>query len=342
MKVRFEGVKRSDPTQDNGARVSYAPAKRAAFRGRWYLMLLLVISPIIAFGWLVTREELLVRADGILTTKPVVYSASQSGFVTDVVAGPGTLVDVGADILELRSPEIDRKIELWKANAALLTAHQEAAAAQLREVLETHRERLEASDADHRKIAAKYAELEQKGLFTLSDQVLLNAEQRELLAEIKDLDIEVERAEAMHVTDATANEIREIELQIAIAEVQQKELDLTAKLPGVVNRILVREGEYVSEGEELAEVSNFDQPVVEVYLRPERMNYAQVGKSVTVVLPDRSRHSGEIRDPAQIADTIPPTLAGPFDGARRAIRVTVHLDTPPENWVEGLPVEVRF
>ena len=50
MKVRFDSPKETRPAEEQGLQVLYAPGKRMAFRLRWYLLLLLVASPLL---WLV-------------------------------------------------------------------------------------------------------------------------------------------------------------------------------------------------------------------------------------------------------------------------------------------------
>ena len=49
MKIRFNSDKERNPTQDGGLKVLYAPGKRVAFRLRWYLILLLISSPLLWF-----------------------------------------------------------------------------------------------------------------------------------------------------------------------------------------------------------------------------------------------------------------------------------------------------
>ncbi|WP_303844683.1 hypothetical protein [Aeromonas sobria] len=56
MKVTFNPPKKQDATSDQGIRVLYAPAKRIAFRARWYLILLLAFSPVIILLWYLGRE----------------------------------------------------------------------------------------------------------------------------------------------------------------------------------------------------------------------------------------------------------------------------------------------
>jgi len=342
MDVRFEGIKKTDPTNDDGFKVEYAGAKRAGFRWRWRLMLLLVVSPILIWGWLVVQNQVLTRAEGILTTEPILLSASKSGFVASVSVVPGDRVSVGHEIVDLSSPETNRKIEFWENSRDELLSYRDRMMSDLREALEVYGRKLEASRAKQDAFAEKYRQLAEKGLFKLSDQMQLNEMRRALSADEREQLVDLERLESLRYTNDLAAEIREIELLIAVANVQQTQLDIKVNRDGVVNRIFVKEGEYVTEGDPLIELSNYDRPVINVFLKPERMKYAQLGGEVVVIFPDNERYDGVISEPPQIAETIPASLVGPFDGSKRAIKVVVAFETEPETWIEGLPVKVRF
>lgn len=342
MEVRFEGVKKSDPTRHDGFKVEYAGAKRAGFRWRWRFMLLLVVSPILVWGWIVLQEQVLTRADGILTTEPIQMRASKSGFVTDVSVMPGDKVTAGQQVFDLSSPEIDRKIKHWQASLDRLLTYREKMIADLRTVLEDYGKKLEASRAKQDAFADRYRQLAEKGLFKLADQMQLNEMRRALSEDERKQLVDLERLESLRYTNDLADVIRDLELQIAVAEVQQAQLDIRIDQDGVVNRLYVKQGEYVTEGDPLMEMSNYDEPVVNVFLKPERMGYAQVGREVVIILPDRSRYAGVVGEPPQITETVPASLAGPFEGSKRAIKVVVAFKDIPDSWVEGLPVKVRF
>lgn len=342
MEVKFERLKETDPTAHDGFKVGYADAKRAGFRWRWRFMLLLVISPILIWGWMVMQDQVLTRADGILTSEPIQMRASEAGFVTAVMVAPGDRVEVGQQLFDLSSPETDRKISHWQGNLSKLVEYQDHMIAELRGALASHQQKLDDSRAKQDEIAQSYRQLAEKGLFKLSDQMQLNEMRRSLSQDERQQMVDLERLESLRFTHDLADEIREIELQIAVAEVQQTQLDSRSDRSGVVNRLYVKEGEYVTEGDLLIELSNFETPVINVFLKPERMGQATVGNKVVIILPDRTRYDGVVLEPPQITETIPASLAGPFEGSARAIKVVVAFDEMPATWIEGLPVIVRF
>ena len=342
MEVRFQGIKSQDPTQDQGLRVTYAAAKRTGFSLRWRLMLLIVISPVLLWLWLVFQGTVLVRADGIVTTEPVQLRASQPSFVNEVVVNPGDRVAAGQTIIDLSSPEIDTRIQIWNENLEELVAFRGTVISNLDSILEDYGKKLAVSRERQNVISDRYEQLEQKQLFTLRDQMDLNELQRDFAQDEKDQLVDLERLKSVQFTDELAEAIREAELEIAVAEVQQAQLNIRADREGTVNRIYAQPGEFVTEGQPLAEISNYETPVVNVYLPTKNLAQAYIGKEVSIVLPGRKVVAGIVRDPVQVTETIPASLAGPFEGSQVAIKVVVQFVEPPETWIEGLPVRVRF
>lgn len=342
MEVKFDGVKKSEPDRDDGFKVGYASAKRLGFQLRWRLMILIVLSPLLFMGWFFIQDRLLVRADGILTTEPIQLRAFKTGFVSDIAVSPGDQIVAGQLLFDLSSPEIDQQIEVWIENLTMLSEYREEMLADVSKTLSDFGEKLETSREEQDAVDDSYDKLAKKGLFRLSDQMQLSELNRSLSQEEKQFLLDAIRVESLRYTHDLSVEIRDIEMEIAIAKVKQKQLDVRSAQAGVLNRLYVNEGEFVAEGEPLAEVSNYRSPVVNVYLKPERMSYAKVGETVTITLPDRSRYSGTIKEPPSVTETVPASLAGPFEGSSRLIKVVVEFDEAPEVWFEGLPVKVKF
>ena len=219
MKVRFDGTKQTDPTVQDGFHVEYASAKRAGFRWRWRFMLLLVASPVLVWLWLLAQDQVLVRADGILTTEPIQMRASKSGFVTSVKVNPGAKVEVGQQIFDLSSPEIDRKIVHWQTNLEELIAYRDKMIAELRQTLQTYQVNLEDSRKRQDAIAENYRQLAEKGLFKLADEMQLNELRRALSRDERQQMVDLERLESLRFTHDLADEIRDLEMSTLSAAV---------------------------------------------------------------------------------------------------------------------------
>nr|WP_285817838.1 HlyD family secretion protein [Echinimonas agarilytica] len=145
-----------------------------------------------------------------------------------------------------------------------------------------------------------------------------------------------------HQNGPISKSIVDLERDINRLLVTQSELNVRAPNAGVINDLYVNEGEYLLEGASLAKLSNRVQPVVMVFLPPNRLEYGKIGNRATVTLPDGTSVVGVVSEPTQMANRIPRSLAGPFEDGKVAVQVTLSLETDISNFVEGLPIRVRF
>ena len=133
-----------------------------------------------------------------------------------------------------------------------------------------------------------------------------------------------------------------VEQQLVLAEAKQAFMDVKATAPATVNEIYITKGSFVTKGDRLLSLSNRPEPVVHVYLRPSRLDYAHVGSRATVTMPNGKKYRGEVKVPVQMADKISQILSGPFSTDNAAIKVQIDFDEAVEEFIEGLPVKVRF
>lgn len=342
MKVRFDGLDHSDTERDQGFQIAYGPGKRKAFRWRWYLMLLLVLSPIAYFAWYLTTDNLLVEADGILTTEPISIKATHSGIVSEVIVEAGERAEANQVLLDLDSPVTEARLRVLDTNLTDLKKFQAIVLQNVREILEDHEDHLLREDRQLAEFSERYKTLKEQGLLLNSSDLQLLRDRRDVVAQLKNLEIDRQRAETILYSNDIANVIRDLEIDIAETRALEAQLNVRAPTSGIVNRVFALKGEFVDVGEPLFELANYSAPVVNVYLPPQRMAFAVVGSPVTIKFPDGSRYGGTVKAPVQVTETIPASLSGPFQGSKRAIKIIVAFDEAPESWIEGLPIKVSF
>ncbi|KZY72612.1 hypothetical protein A3742_07955 [Oleiphilus sp. HI0071] len=342
MKVEFKHEKQHDPTRQTGFKVSYAPAKRATFKMRWYLLVLLVVSPVVYVFWHFFNADILVKADGILTSEPVTIFARDEGVVVDIGYQQGDRITRGAPLIEMRSSVFAAEIALLENR---LAEYEES----------VYRTSLKIEDVSDRKVAlydnAKKTSLGFKKEISdkkyaqhmpLSDRVALELAK----LEIEDKAVEAEResilSHARETSSFTASVLLDLEKELSRAKAKQSQLNIYAHAESIINEVFVSEGEFVVKASPLMSLRNREQPVVNVYLQPNRLEYAKQGSKATIRFPDGKKYIGEVKVPVKVVDKIPAMLSGPFETSKAAIKVQIDIDEPIDEFVEGLPVEVRF
>ena len=116
MKISFQTEKQKDPTKNDGFKVVYAPVKRFAFKIRWYLLLSLILSPLVVFSWYIIKQQILITADGILTTDPILIVSTEEGFISSINVIPGEIVQSQTKLIKMHSPLLIKEQALLKRN----------------------------------------------------------------------------------------------------------------------------------------------------------------------------------------------------------------------------------
>lgn len=348
MKVTFNPPKKQDATSDEGIRVLYAPAKRAAFRIRWYLILLLAFSPVIILLWYLGREWWLTQAPAIITTEPQLVVANGDGFIRSIYMSPGQSVSQGDTLMRFESPTLKANIEGRKARLKALELNKEGAE---EAILNNLNEQINIADRGTREqeeIYKEYAGYRKEKLvssaeyastllsWTQSRISLQKARSEKTLQELQILEDHLTGplASARHLL---AQELTEME---AISRQQQPQSPAT----GRVSDVLVQEGDWVFSGAPLALISKHEDPFVIAYVLPKYLSSMETSHKAIVRLPSGERLAARVARPVELADKLPAQLAAPFEGEKATLKVALSLDEklPSGLLVEGLPVTVLF
>lgn len=344
MKINFRHDKQAQPEQDKGFNNQYAPAKRSAYKMRWYLVMALVLSPIIFIVGYYGKSLALVEANGILTFDPLVIVAQDDGQIEEVSIAKRQHVSEEEVLLRLVDESNQQKAALIKRKITRLS----------RDILNQSRLNLEVIDSqiaeanDHlaiqQKFADEYGGYLREGLLSLEEKSSLQT------------DMNTAR---LALYAATAKRVNELERQSAGPSIQwrtQLELDLIdvaakqerhiirSPMATSVSDIHVQQGQYVKKGQKLLTLSGIKKPEIHVYLDPKYLKYSHLGQTATISLPSGESLNAIVSKSTEMAKRIPAVLAGPFEGSKPALKVTLSLKEPLPNLlkVEGLPVSVRF
>lgn len=332
MKIRFNSDKERNPTQDGGLKVLYAPGKRVAFRLRWYLILLLISSPLLWFFGRLGVGYLRVEAPAQIQMPVVELRAREAGTVAELLVKAGDHVQPGQRLLSLDNPEWRLRIQQLQSGAVPVTDSPSSQALQLQQrAIELARQRVSQVQALLAQGAATRGEL-------LSAQAELNTQQQVLL----DLQarLRTQRSQAEGDPLQLLREDRERQwLQSRLDGLQ-----FTASEEGRVAEVLVSAGENVGSGTLLLRLERSAEPLLLIYLEPRFAAYAEPGHPLEVRMPDGSWRSARVLQAADSARRLPAGMQKPFTVSQMGLLVPAEFEQPlPPLWrVDQLPLRVRF
>ncbi|MDH1338777.1 HlyD family secretion protein [Ectopseudomonas oleovorans] len=329
MKIRFSSAKEHQPAQEQGLKVLYAPGKRMAFKVRWYLILLVVASPLL---WLAARAWLsvwLIEAPAQLQLRSSELRAREPAQVQSILVSPGQRVEAGQVVLQLDNPEWRQRLTLLADPAAAALPAPELAA----------RER----DALQRLLASAEARLVQMSAL-LVQQAATRAEVQAARDERdrrqRDL-LQFDRQQNVLPVDIG---LQQRQLERHWLEGRLDALQLGANESGVVSEVLVSEGENVGPGTLLLRLQHPEQAQLWVYLDPRDAAYAVPGQPFELLMPDGSRFNAEVVRMVEDTISLPAELQPAFGAASRRLRVMARIQGElPEHWrIDRLGLLARF
>ena len=332
MKIRFNSDKERNPTQDGGLKVLYAPGKRVAFRLRWYLILLLISSPLLWFFGRLGVGYLRVEAPAQIQMPVVELRAREAGTVAELLVKAGEHVQPGQRLLSLDNPEWRLRIQQLQPGEVPVAGSPSSQALQLQQrAIELARQRVSQVQALLTQGAATLGEL-------LSAQAELNTQQQVLL----DLQARL-RAQRSQAEGDPLQLLRE-DRERQWLQSRLDGLQFTASEEGRVAEVLVSAGENVGPGTLLLRLERSAEPLLLIYLEPRFAAYAEPGQPLEVRMPDGSWRTARVLQAADSARRLPAGMQKPFTVSQMGLLVPAEFEQPlPPLWrVDQLPLKVRF
>ncbi len=332
MKVRFASSKERSPDLEQGLKVLYEPSRRVAYRLRWYLILLLVASPLLWMAGRLGLAALQQRAPAQLALATTELRAPDSGRVEQVAVRPGQRVQAGQLLVQLDNPQ-------WRLRLNQLRPPNPAGPDHLgRSALALQGDSIGLQG----QMVDLFRSLHHQG--GLSSAELLAAEVQLKVFQVGLLDLQrrlrQERFQVEGDPIATLREDRERTWLTA----RLGELGLRATTGGRVMEVLVSPGENVGPGSLLVRLERPDPPRLWIYLRPDQASWAQPNRIVEVQMPNGRWLQAQVLAMPDLARRLPPGLLAPLGSEGLTLQVPARFLEPlAARWqVDQLPLQVRF
>lgn len=334
MKVKFNSTKESNPTADKGLEVLYAPARRQAFRLRWYLILALVAAPFAIFAFKIAHSFLVVNIPAQILFSGSEVRARDAAQVSNILVKPGDTVTKGQLLLEMDNPEWRMRLAQLKALSTELSNTTYASNQNLPDVLNAQLNRAEQK-------LALVQRLQRQGAATQGEVIAAANERDQRLADLL----------ALEQRDSQRAQQTENSLALTLQNAEEKwfeerlnSLNARANAQATVSEILVQEGENVGPGTLLARLKNTSDATIYAYIDLKHADRAQAGQSLCLKLPDGQIVNGHIASAPINAQSVPADIRAAFSAQKRDLLVEIRPDAPlPHRWlINQLPLTARF
>ncbi len=335
MNIHFKSAKERAPKEESGHEVIYGPGKRVAFKVRWYLILLLVSTPLFLIFYSIGSSLVLMESSGKLVLPSKEVFAQTSGRVEQVVGVDGEAIGPEDTILVLSNlsatAHMDELIRMRESNAA---DDGDAGFEALEVILK--RQVQEAKNWE-----AKISQYVAGGVTSASElheasRHLSDANRSLLETRIRKQQWKSEQLRRAQdgVSDA----------DIAVARHQVDALVVKSHEKSMLVEVYAQKGQWIERGEAVARIRD-DSPIqVWLYISPEYAEHARKGERLSVILPNGDKVKATIKKSADRAQKMPNELRQAFSGNEPGLLAMAEIEDPIGiDWqIEQLPVMARF
>ncbi|WP_319522943.1 HlyD family efflux transporter periplasmic adaptor subunit [uncultured Desulfosarcina sp.] len=350
MKVNFENRKAQDPTRVKGMHVPYAPAKRRVTQWRWYLILLLVASPLLFLLWRIAMPLLMVVAPGYISLENVSINSTASGVVEMVHVQVGDWVAQNQRVITLYNAGLVEQRQVLRAEQDILKNGSDAGQSVLDATLKATIRLSRDQAAYRKKLLDDVQWLYDRGAATIAELNQARAQYEKARSDLLLAEGDLAAARESRLKDQLgpdrerSDRLRTLDAKMQVLNHQMRRLQQTVHKSGRVLDMFVAAGEAVSPGTPLLALGQTDKPYAVAYLDPKHSRYGRKGQRARVKLPNGQKIHAVVRENAGLTRRIPADISSPINA--RDVMILVPLDLleplPLVENVDGLPVTIRF
>lgn len=291
------GLKFKTPKTNHQPQRGHAPVKRNVSKWQWYLLLLILLSPLIFMGVKFFGNLWFVKASGVVAFEPVQIKAPADGYIKQVNVDKGDRVKSNQLLIKFHSPTIDKRIQLLKQELNTLQHEKNQTSNQQKASLKQMQQQAQTNVKKSLAFYKRFKDYEDRGL--ISQMQLKDAWEDVHKARNQLLDIKRRLQASQQSHDFTIERqynkrIREIKTQLAKLTNLQKRFDIKMHQPVTVKHVAVHTGEYVTQGQILLHLVTHSQMRIRGYIAPKHANNVYKGKSVTIELPNDTDIKGQV------------------------------------------------
>ena len=351
--------------------------------GRIVMVLLIIAALAVSGHWLYWRLHHITTDAAYVKADMANVAAEVPGKITTICVSEGQTVQQGQVLLRIDPEQMDRQVNLAQADLAGLSSMKDRARAELDQVKKTIPATIEAARAaadvarrqqtkaqanlDHwRLMYNRYKELYAKQTIGKAkyDEVetafrSAEADFSAAGAQVALADARIREAEAARATitkaEAASREVSDHIVKgqeaLKLSQLTRSRCEVKAPISGIVARVLVREGDFVSPGRPVLGIYNPQTRYIEARFEETKVRYIRPGKKVSFTVdnnPDREL-TGRVMfvTPASAAEfaLIPRDVsAGEFTKVVQRIPVRIAIDhlERHEELVPGMSCEIAI
>ena len=325
----------------------YAPAKRHTAKWQWYLLVLIILTPVFYFAYKFLSYTFIPKAEGNITFEKIELKAPLNSYIKKIYVKQGEKVKKKQTLVLLDYPELSEDIIYLTKEIEFLQKKKESSENPELKHLQEFKVETENYLVELNQNYEHLKKLRLKGLSTFLELQESRVDLNE--GRVQVYNIEKTISESNYKYDLKIEELYDAKIRKLNSELEKAKRILegcTIKAPqnGIVVDVNVNNKEYVSVGKELLVLATDENMHVKAYLPSRFLSKGiQEGIKVELKFPNNFKKEGiiyKIKKQAELHPNISSVIKEEKNRVVILIRIIGNL--PVKYKIFGLPVEVSF
>jgi multidrug resistance efflux pump len=351
MKISLGIGKSNKSPIKNDIAIEYAPQKRVFPWIRWWLVILLITSPLLFFIYNLLAGIIIIDSPAVVLVQRAFVTMPKDGFIETLsadVALPVTKGDAIMKVLPASWKDDTRNLELLKERATNFEKLEPPAPVEPPPPPTVSDENIRlarASVSYWHKNRQIYEDLKKKGAATdaeYRDALERENAARNALAQLQQVSPPVSPPPPRENSSVLLEHLQ-IDKEIILLEERIAGELVRSPISGRISRVLSNEGQTLPLGEAVVEIINDERVRMLVYVDEKIMDYVYSKSQINVELPGNVNITCELANMPLQTGMMPPNMTRAFASNRAVLVELKPVDRLPDEYlVDGLPVTVHW
>lgn len=340
VKINFESSKGKNPDSRSGLRIPYAPAKRVFPKWRWYLVVLIVCSPLVYILLRICGSLFVSTSSGIIALEKINITSPQITTIESVLSTSGALVKKGQVLFILKFDSQIEKLDLLKAEREALKQYSEVPV-NTREL----KQRIELAKRERDYYTQRLSDM--KDLFDkgAATKVELDSAESNYISASKNLLRAQEELNRATRTERPEYKIRLRQIDAELALISERQTEIVSPYDGIIVNVFVSPTQTVYQGAVMATLACSEPVSMVAYVAPKDIRSISTKKPVSVKFPGGEIIKAQVKNYPNMTQPLPQELSQPISASRfAALRVELEPLEPIPNSlaIDGMPFSVYW
>lgn len=323
-----------------------APVRKNIAKWQWYLVVVIVLSPLLYFAWLLFSNYFFIKAQGFVQFDLFHVRSPEKAYIKSIDVRSGEEVKKGQLLLRLSSKELDSEFKSIQTQITLLQEaskeHKDHEYHYLLKMANEAKRYIEQTETMYN----NFSSYRDQGIMTTLELQTSQRDMHEARQELHQIERQIAENRSRNTLDQES--VYRRELRALMADLKQlhtriEALNIYAPVAGVVNEVFLHQYSFTLSGDEIMDISTYQGLHIKAYLNPKFLGRVEKNDRVIIKFADGYAIKGMVSTKPNFSTQSTKTPTVFDDKNKKVVLIIKPLEILPQKYmVNYLPVSVEI